>query len=81
MTAAMAAAPIKATMDLDSMLVAPPVLPDGLGVACPLADPPLAVVDSPLAAVDPLLAVDEPVIEDLLFDAPVEVGVAAAPVD
>lgn len=58
---------MKAMMDLDSRLVAPPVLPVGLGCACPIGDPVLAAV--------------ELVTEGFLLDARVEAAAIAAPVD
>lgn len=54
MSPAIAAAPIKAATDLVWTLPAPPVLPEGLAAACPLADPPLAVFDGVAVGVAPL---------------------------
>lgn len=70
-----AAAPSRATMHSDPKPFAPPVLPDGLGCACPICGPLLAAA---LPVVEPVI---EPVVEGFLVDAPVGLVVAAVPVD
>lgn len=72
-----AAARTKATIDLDSKLVVPPVLLDGFASLCPVADPPPAVV----GAVAVIRSFDAPAGVAVAVAAPVDWGaVATAPV-